>query len=359
MLSKKIVEQFHNICPSERDEYQQKRPYVSSAFCQRRISASGLLPTRKIEATKALQFYGRIGDPIEQLISEIYDANEQLIISQYKLPQQLFPAGVDIGGKIDLIIEYDGEPLIIDVKTVGATEGTDYLTVTDEESKIIQNLIDTDFADADVIDFCKRLLLNPDRQKTMTGKSSKVSNEAQVQLYTAITGIDSVLMSVSRRVQDGYKPDGTISLAVNDVDTSEKTLIMRIAVLLLGIKARENGVLAPKLKGITKTSCSDSFCPFIDFCWNGAERLDMNLNITLKDMSEEDIKKYSKECLEIATEYVKSRHERRELAIELIKQEKKTRQAIEYAMNADRQKWQKEINEFGLYPWQLKMEVSY
>ena len=151
MLSKKIVEQFHNICPSERDEYQQKRPYVSSAFCQRRISASGLLPTRKIEATKALQFYGRIGDPIEQLISEIYDANEQLIISQYKLPQQLFPAGVDIGGKIDLIIEYDGEPLIIDVKTVGATEGTDYFTVTDEESKIIQNLIDTDFDNPDVI----------------------------------------------------------------------------------------------------------------------------------------------------------------------------------------------------------------
>lgn len=344
-LNDELANNFHDLCPTTRKQFQQKRPSISSSLCQRAIALNGLLPTREVPTTKTLGLYADLGNTIEDFVVDKYRTAGQLVIDSWKLPTELLPRDYNMGGIIDMIIVHDNQPILVDIKSVGQVTALNTLTLTDK--------------DIDSLQSGEQLIIkSTDQIKAKPGKSVKEVYNAQVQLYAAITGIDGKVMMVSRRVQDGYDEDGNLSLAFKNVPMSDDELAKRMAVVFFGIECRENKILPNKLKGIKKTHCSHAFCSYVDYCWNGGQSPTELYNITLQEQQPEHTN-LMRECYEYAQEYVSMRHERAALTMQLIENELQRRKAIMQDIDMVKKELDAVVNKYDLYPWSVKLGVKF
>ncbi len=133
-----LLKQFQSIESTSEQSFQQKRPYISSSMCQRQIALNGMMQTRDVYRSPAMKYYAAIGNAIETIIVNNYEIAGNLLIHSWKLPKELFPDGIDLGGKIDMIIQYRGTPVLIDVKTVGVVDASSYINISPEELRELE-----------------------------------------------------------------------------------------------------------------------------------------------------------------------------------------------------------------------------
>lgn len=338
-----LVSNFHAISPDTQTNYKQKRPYISSSMCQRAIMLNGCLPEREVQVGKGLKYYGAIGNAIESQILETYKAAGQLLIDSWKLPRELFPEGIDLGAKLDALLLYKDEIILVDIKTVGVVEAAAFVSLSPDELRELSG--------------GNQICIVPEdeRIKQTALKKMKEVYNTQVQLYAAITGLDNAyIMTVSRRIQDTFSYDGHVSVDYTQIPISEDVLIKRFATLVFGIMARDVKRIPGKLKNIKKGHCNDAFCSHIDFCWN-----EKPLDEQFDEMSAEEERELKVQALDIANEYISTRSERRELTLSLIEREKQRRLDIEKSISPLRDTAKTIANQYGLYPWEIGVDVKW
>lgn len=278
-------------------------------MCPRQIALGMNVPPQEVSVLKSLDDYATIGNAIESTVLKKYRDNGQLYISQWKIPPKITGLGLNVGGVVDAILQINGELILIDVKTVGNVESYSYVTLEDNELKTLAA--------------GEEITIKPEdeRLKLTASKGAKETHLAQLQLYSAITGFDTVYIQLmSRRVQDTYSMDGLPSVKFHKVDVAQNILERRVAVVMYSQLCLERGYLPDKLHGIKKTTCSDAFCPFQDYCWKGA-----TVNTDLSLIDEILSLELKKEALESAKTYVAKRYERNVLILPLLEQERAER----------------------------------
>ena len=344
-LEDDLLHTFQRISPNTQMQYKQKRPYISSSMCPRQIMLNGVLPTRETTKTPALQYYGAIGNAIEAEVLKVYEASNSLLISGWKLPNELFPDGLDFGAKLDAIILHDGKPILLDIKTVGVVDSSAYAELSPEDVLELQSGND--------------IIITADNIKTTTLKKIKEVYEAQLQLYCAITGLnDGYIMTVSRRIQDGYTFGGHISAKFHKINIAEDILIKRMAVLLYGIMTRDLQKIPSPLAGLKKTHCKDAFCDYVSFCYENGQ-LDQNLNVSFPLLDREKEREMKLDCLSLAKEYISKRKERSNLTMDLIESEKIRRQHLSDLLQPIKQQAIETLKDFNIYPWDIEVGVKW
>lgn len=339
-----LLEQLQRIEKTSETNFKQKRPYISASMCQRQIMLNGTLETREVNRSPAMKYYASIGRAIEEVLVANYRDAGLLLIDSWKLPKELFPDNIDLGGKIDMIITHQSTPILIDIKTVGVVDASSYVNLKPEELIALEKGEDIS------------IVADDDRQKFTNNKKVKEAYKSQLQLYAAITGLDEIfLLSVSRRIQDTFTVDGHISAAFTRVQIPTNELERRIAVLIYGILARDLGKVPSPLAGLKKTHCKDAFCSFVDFCYN-----DSPLELSLPVMSLDEETKIKANALKIAKEYINKRDERSELTLDLINDERQRRNEIDeklYTIRKDN--LEPILEEYNLYPWDGVIAVKW
>jgi len=323
---------------------QQKRPYISSSMCQRQIMLNGSLGDRSVHRSPAMKYYAAIGNAIESIVVNNYYEAGLLEIHSWKLPKPLFPEGMDLGAKVDMIISYNGTPVLVDIKTIGVVDASAYISLTPEELRQLEEGSNV------------TILATDERHKFTTNKKIKETYQSQLQLYAAITGLDEIfLLSCSRRVQDGFNLEGNISARFSKIETDEQQLVRRVAVLLFGVMARDLRIKPPPLAGLKKTHCNDAFCSFVSHCWNN-EALPQHFD----DMTPETEATLKADALEIAKNYIAKRHERRLLTLELLETERKKREMLNAKLNEIKaNEVEPLLKEANLYPWDGIVEIKW
>jgi len=339
-----LLAHFQSIEVTTEKAFQQKRPYISASMCQRQIALNGLLPTRDVYRNPSMKYYAAIGNSIETCIVENYIKANQLIIDSWKLPKDLFPPGIDVGGKIDMIIDYKGIPVLIDVKTIGVVDTSAYVNLSLQELEELEQGYDV------------TILSELNRHRMTSNKKIKESYQSQLQLYAAITGIDDIyLMSASRRVQDTFDMSGNLSTQFSKIEIDTNVLKRRFAILIYGIMARDLGLEPSKLVTLKKTHCSDAFCSFVNHCWNGEA-----LEVEIEPVPPEKETELKTEALAIASDYIDKRHERRALTMALIEKENERRATIGQALQQAYTDCVKPIVESNnLYTWDVELRAKW
>ena len=339
-----LLSQFRSLESTTEQTFQQKRPYISSSMCQRQIALNGLMGTREVERSPAMKYYAAIGNMIETIIVENYRTAQQLLIHSWKLPKELFPEGIDLGGKLDMIISHRGLPVLVDIKTVGVVDAGSYVNISAAELHELESGNNI------------TIIADDNRHKATTSKKIKEAYLSQLQLYAAITGLDDIfLMSASRRVQDSFTSDGHMSAAFNRIEITNETLKRRIAILLFGIMARDLKLKPSKLVTLKKSYCSDAFCSFVNHCWNGAE-----LEEDFDSMPEEQEKTLKNEAMNIADKYIAERSSRRDMTLQLMQIENVRRQKIEKALEeVKKDRIEPITKQWGLYPWDINLTTKW
>lgn len=300
---------YKNLYTSVKRTEIKKRPQPSSSLCPRQI-ALGMRVEMSFEQMKCLNDYATIGNAIENTVLSKYRNNGQLHLSQWRIPDDILDMGLNMGGVVDAILNINGNLILIDVKSVGSVENYSSIALSNEEIELIANE--------------KELIISPDdsRIKQTTAKLTKEANLAQLQLYAAMTGFDTVFIQyMSRKVQDGYSADGVPSVRFDKVPVTTSILENRVAVVYYSQLCLEYGLIPDKLKGIRKTSCSDTFCPFINYCWKD-EPIQTDLSVIDPEKSSE----LKKIALGAAQVYIADRPKRYEVALDVIERERKLRQ---------------------------------
>jgi hypothetical protein len=339
-----LLEQLQRIETTSETSFKQKRPYISASMCQRQIMLNGTLESREVGRSPSMKYYAAIGRAIEEELVKNYENADLLLIHSWKLPKELFPEGIDLGGKIDMIIMHQSTPILIDIKTVGVVDNAAYINLKPEELIALEKGEDIS------------IVADDERHKFTTNKKVKEAYKSQLQLYSAITGLDEIfLLSVSRRIQDGFSVGGHISAAFSRIEIPQNELEKRIAVLIYGIMARDLGKIPAPLAGLKKTHCNDAFCGFVDFCYNGG-----TLEQTLPTMSSDEETKIKSEALQIAKEYISTRSLRAKMTLELITNEQTKRNEINQKLAQIRKEnLEPVLNEYNLYPWDGVLEVKW
>ncbi len=339
-----LLKQFQSIESTSEQSFQQKRPYISSSMCQRQIALNGMMQTRDVYRSPAMKYYAAIGNAIETIIVNNYEIAGNLLIHSWKLPKELFPDGIDLGGKIDMIIQYRGTPVLIDVKTVGVVDASSYINISPEELRELE--LGNDIT----------IIADDNRPKATVSKKIKEAYQSQLQLYSAITGLDEIfLLSASRRVQDSFTSGGHMSAVFNRIEIQNEILKRRIAILIFGIMARDLKLKPTKLATLKKSHCSDAFCSFVDHCWNGAP-----LEENFDDMSLDQERVLKNEALSIAETYISQRSSRRDITMELIQKEQVRRQQINQELAfVKKDKIEPLTQKFGLYPWDIELKTKW
>lgn len=339
-----LLLQFQSLESTTEENFQQKRPYISASMCQRQIALNGILPTREVYRSPAMKYYAEIGNAIERVIVNNYDKAEKLLIHSWKLPKELFPKGVDLGGKVDMVISYKGLPVLVDIKTVGVVNASSYVNLSTNELQQLQNGDDI------------TIVADDNRHKATTSKKVKEAYQSQLQLYAAITGLNDIfLLSCSRRIQDSFSMDGHISAVFNRIEIPNDVLKRRIAILIFGIMARDLKFEPSKLMTLKKSHCSDAFCSFVNHCWNG-EKLEEDL----LEMSPETEKELKNEAMNQADIYISERASRRDITMDLIQKEQERRKEINQGLDKIRQNYVEPLTkQFGLYPWDIDLKTKW
>lgn len=339
-----LLSHFQSIEATTEQSFKQKRPYISSSMCQRQIALNGLMETRDVYRSPAMKYYASIGNAIETIIVNNYETAGNLLIHSWKLPKELFPEGIDLGGKIDMIISYRGLPVLIDIKTVGVVDASSYINISEEELRQLE--LGNDIT----------IVAEDNRPKATTSKKIKEAYQSQLQLYAAITGLDEIfLLSASRRVQDSFTSGGHMSAVFNRIEIMNDTLKRRIAILIFGVMSRDLNLKPSKLLTLKKSHCSDAFCSFVDHCWN-----DVPLEQDFNEMSLDQERSLKNEALAIAEQYISERASRRDLTMQLIQAEKLRRQKIDDALTTiKKDKIEPLTREFGLYPWDIELKTKW
>lgn len=339
-----LLLQFQTLESTTELNFKQKRPYISASMCQRQIALNGLLETREVTRSPAMKYYAAIGNAIERIIVNNYDNANKLLIQSWKLPKELFPQGVDLGGKIDMIISYKGLPVLVDIKTVGVVDASSYVNLSPIELQQLQNGDDI------------TIIADDNRHKATTSKKIKEAYQSQLQLYAAITGLDDIfLLSCSRRVQDSFTSEGHISAVFNRIDIQNEVLKRRIAILLFGIMARDLKLEPTKLATLKKSHCNDAFCSFVTHCWDKG-----TLEQEFEPMSLDQEKELKNEALNAAEIYISERVSRRDLTMSLLAKEQIRRKEISQNLDGIQKTYVEPLTkQFGLYPWDIELKTQW
>ena len=284
------------------------RPRPSSSLCPRQITL-GMTVDAPYEQMKCLNDYATIGNAIENTVLNKYRSNGQLYLSQWRISESLLNKGLNMGGIVDAFLKINDKLVLIDIKSVGSVENAASIPLSHEEVEAVNS--------------GQNLTINAGdtRIKQTTGKLSKESNLAQLQLYAAITGFTDVFIQyMSRKVQDGYTIDGLPSVKFERIPVTTAILENRVAVVYYSQLCLEYGFIPEKLKGIKKTTCGDAFCPFVNYCWKD-EPIDTDLS-TIEPEKSSELKKVA---LAAAQEYIAKAPERYEITLEEIEKEHKHR----------------------------------
>lgn len=289
-----LVEHFISLINPTISRYQQKRPSVSSSgLCGRRVSLENLTPTGKASDNKSSQFYFTVANAIEQQIVDIYGGhvvanNIRFDNNNYtgeKSPLHDLPLFEGLphtfGGEIDLILKIKDSYYLFDVKSTSRVKSGNYILVDDSG--------DT-------------------QEKYISGKNSNKQYEAQVKLYSAISGFDNCyLFYIPRNIQEGFKKEPTIK--VKKVSTNEDDLINAVAITTYGYLCAELGLVADSTKNIKKSHCG--FCSFKEYCWDNKEfefsRPGIETSLNLKN-----------KALRYAKQYVSNRKSRNQMILEVL-----------------------------------------
>lgn len=291
------------------------RPSISASLCPRQIAFRMSVDTHETDRPKSLPYYAAIGNALEYVALEQYREKQQLIISQWKIPEELTKLGLDMGGVIDAIIEVDEKIIMIDIKTVGTVEAAPFLMLNHEDMQSLTKGSSIEIHASD------------SRIKETAIKGSKDSHLSQMQLYAAITGIPDVYLQImSRKVQDRFNVhDSSPTVKFERVPTEATQLEKRVAVALYGIRCKELGLIPDVLLGIKKSQCSDAFCNFQNYCWQGNSN---NLEVNLQPISPEKSKELKMEAYALAKEYVALSEERLEITMRLLQKEHNRRMRV-------------------------------
>lgn len=203
---------------SESFLYRKGRLYASTAGnCSRASALFNLVPpSMKTMNGPASEFYFAIGNAYDDVLAKAFNKAGVLIRSEYNVPD----IGINLGGRIDLLIDLDGEVTIIEAKSCGAL---------------------------------------PSRPKS--------EHAAQATIYSAICGFPAHLLYTSRNPAD-WK--GNINAVSFQLDTSEERLRYHLTQAVLGhlyTKAKRVPPIPPEIFSIK--DCG--FCPFVRMCWDKTE----------------------------------------------------------------------------------------
>lgn len=344
MNEEDLLLQFQMLESTTEQTFKQKRPYISSSMCQRQIALNGLMDAREVSRSPAMKYYASIGNAIEEIIVNNYDIGGKLLIHSWKLPKELFPSGVDLGGKIDMVISYKGTPVLVDIKTVGVVDASSYVNLSPAELAQLEN------GDNIII------IADDNRHKATTSKKIKEAYQSQLQLYAAITGLDDIfLLSCSRRVQDSFTHGGHMSAVFNRIEIQNDILKRRIAILIFGIMARDLGLKPSKLATLKKSHCNDAFCSFVAHCWD-----DSPLEQDFPAMSPEQENTLKKEAMGMAEDYIAERASRRDLTMSLIAAEQEKRKEIDENLAKVQENYIEPLTKkYGLYSWDIVTKTKW
>ena len=177
--------------------------------------------------------YIEIGNTIEKIIQNSLENCGILLDCQRYLSFDYRDPKVDLGGYIDFIIDFQGKPAIIEVKTTSS--------IQDQKTETYL-------------------------KKGVISEKTSIQHLTQCMIYSAFTGIDDVyLYYVSRRVQEQF--NGGLETYVEKVDTSYDKLYNIMHRVYFTQLCIENSKEPPKLPNFKKTiHCK--YCNFTKECWD-------------------------------------------------------------------------------------------
>lgn len=204
---------------SKRDLHRAEVKFFASdaAECPRR--AVKFLHTHRKEAiTPASTAYMKLGIIIHELVSDALHKTNRLIFKEFRLPKRVKP---DIRGIVDAIFfGPDDKILGMEIKSCGNLPGR-----------------------------------------------PRDGHELQALTYSALTGLDFVILYVSRKVA-GW--DGKLMIKSFDIECDEITMMHTLTQVCLAYFANAKKVL-PEIPPTFKQDANCRFCPFQTECWEGEE----------------------------------------------------------------------------------------
>lgn len=209
---------------SENDRSANGRLYVSSSgFCPRKAALDATMPDR-YGFNGVSNAFMRLGNCMEKILLEGAFASKRLLFADYSIPT----TGLDVGGKIDGILEFNHKVYLAEIKSIA------YLPKGDETE----------------------ILTNP-----RFGQ-----NLAQTSIYSAITGLPAILVYFSRFVKQSGKSNN-LALKVFDLGFDVERLTPYIESLATSSFAIDAGVL-PDIPDNFDMKEHCGFCPFKSNCWD-------------------------------------------------------------------------------------------
>ena len=209
---------------SEDNRQANSRLYVSSSgFCERKAALDATMPDR-YGFSGVSNAYMRLGKAMETILLEGAYNSGRLLFADYSLP----PIGLNVGGKVDGIMEYRGKAYVVEIKSIA------YLPKEDE----------------------KTILLNPRYGQ----------NVAQTSLYSAITGLPAMILFFSRFVKASGK---STNLAIKPIDLEFNIDRLKpyVESLALSSFAISENVL-PDIPDDFDMLTHCGFCSFKQNCWD-------------------------------------------------------------------------------------------
>lgn len=211
-IAKLFVKGLNTSYPVRRNRF-----FVSDMICSRKSTLFTLMPEdARTPWGAAASLYTETGNAAHELVTKSFENLGILLAAEIRTPDNSF----NLGGRIDNVIDLDGQPMIIEVKTTGALPG-----------------------------------------------SPKKEHENQAVLYTMLTGVPSTLFYISRSIAD-YA--GKIISAEFELHPSAEQLYEAALNLTTSYYSALRKKVPPKpMKFTSKSSCGR--CPFLDMCWGDEE----------------------------------------------------------------------------------------
>ena len=204
----------------------------------------GLMHSQPKDMARSMNYYANLGNATESSVVNEYILNNSILAYDFKIPKEFFDE-FDVGGKIDIVYQINGTPILSDIKSTSQVSNLSEIAVTKDDIQTLLLEFEKELALNSNLEYSEFLNRITESKKTFNPKNHAYI--AQVQVYSAITGIDHCyLQYFSRRVQDTFTLDGVPSHYVYEVDTSEEILKRRVANIYYSILCRDNLVIPKK-----------------------------------------------------------------------------------------------------------------
>jgi hypothetical protein len=214
----------------------------SSGACVRRNTIHPLVDkSATMNATG--QIYADIGTAVHESIQKALDRAGSLWMAEYHLPDVMLEDGtnLNLGGYVDVVAVVDGTAKCVELKTTG---------------------------------------------KMPT--APKYAHRLQAQIYSVLTGLPAMLMYISRNVIDKNRE---LAVTTFDVPMTDEDRLRVLTHLALSTRSVLTGLVAPQV-GMTRSKCSQTYCPFMTFCWGeteyNVEEMDAETYIQLGEVARQD-----------------------------------------------------------------------